>query len=734
MVDDLLISTDVDKIIRILKDKRKMDLHELSREAKMREPTLEKWVEVLEEQGLVKIDYKLTKIFVIWTGETEEKRGILPKLPLKPIKIPGIEYFKLGKPKKQEKKEEPMQEKKIEEKKPGPAPKPEKIEEPEPVRIQPVVDMTVVEEATPANPQVEKVKVEVTPKENGGKEEKDKKQVKPKAEPKNDTKKEVKIEPSAVKKIDIKKKPAALKREKKMAASPLGIKIREAKEDIESIKSSIETEMNKKQEPPKYDIKIKEPAKTQEDEMQLPEKLDINVNHDEGKEEQQGQEKRRMKIKQSGTAGELQKKLQEINEQARGISELKGNKENLYREVLEPLENKFEAELDVISDKLIEKEQAILSLQQRAINLPNVVEDMEGNYMKLAELEEEVKRTFDDSSIRIDELLDELRGLHGDSYEKIGEARRKLHDEVVGLDDMQGKLSELQTLEAEARERVNEAKARIAEQNQMLDAVTGSLEGLNEAQTDIAGNISTTRGSIEKQLAALKDMEKEISRISQVDNWVSTHKSEYESKIDEFAGYVKESEKDYEKLRGAVEANFVRRYLKELKEKTSAYEFELEQAIAKEKSIDEKIVEPRQKLQQLIGEGRELADAFESGAASDIDPIQDAEVKDIISKKDLIYASMSAKSKERKNLEKELGSIASGEKLPEPKKINIPKSTGKKKAKKPAKKKAKAKKPPRKGGKEGKLKAKKSAKKKPKRTSKRAGKKPSSKKKGKGRK
>lgn len=149
--DDALISTEMDKIVKILSRKRRVEMDELAAEAGVDKRTLKKWVHVLEEEGFVKLEYKLTRVYVVWLlekvderaeekpVEKEEKKIIVPKEEIiKSItklaeeveeeKVEEIEPIKIFVPEEEEpkkivapevvekKKEEPKKPKKVEEK------------------------------------------------------------------------------------------------------------------------------------------------------------------------------------------------------------------------------------------------------------------------------------------------------------------------------------------------------------------------------------------------------------------------------------------------------------------------------------------------------------------------------------------------------------------------------------------------------------------------------------------
>jgi chromosome segregation ATPase len=71
-LDDLLISTGVDQLIRLVKERGRVELGAAAKEMKQPVRTIEDWSHVLEEEGLIKVEYKLTKIYLVWLQPTAE--------------------------------------------------------------------------------------------------------------------------------------------------------------------------------------------------------------------------------------------------------------------------------------------------------------------------------------------------------------------------------------------------------------------------------------------------------------------------------------------------------------------------------------------------------------------------------------------------------------------------------------------------------------------------------------
>ncbi len=71
-LEDLLISTGVDQLIKLVKEKGKVELALASRELKQPIRTIEDWAHVLEEESLISIANRLTKIYLVWKGPTAQ--------------------------------------------------------------------------------------------------------------------------------------------------------------------------------------------------------------------------------------------------------------------------------------------------------------------------------------------------------------------------------------------------------------------------------------------------------------------------------------------------------------------------------------------------------------------------------------------------------------------------------------------------------------------------------------
>ncbi|MBN2478505.1 hypothetical protein JXB01_04415 [Candidatus Micrarchaeota archaeon] len=72
--DDAIITTEVDKLVRVLSQKKKLELRELAKEVGLSPVETERWLHVLEEEGYVAIEYNLTKSYAVWKGMEESEQ------------------------------------------------------------------------------------------------------------------------------------------------------------------------------------------------------------------------------------------------------------------------------------------------------------------------------------------------------------------------------------------------------------------------------------------------------------------------------------------------------------------------------------------------------------------------------------------------------------------------------------------------------------------------------------
>ncbi|MFA5382921.1 MAG: winged helix-turn-helix transcriptional regulator [Candidatus Micrarchaeia archaeon] len=551
---DGFISTDIDKIINILKKQKKLSLNDLAKESGISSSLLEKWLPILEEEGLIDISYHLTRVYISWIGdEVDNTSSNLKKETEIPIDVYPEQFeYPISRDIELPDEEEKVKEDQTLKKTPSSAKTKKQIE-------QPLEEFKVPEELN--SDYNDYLKKHVTSPSTNIK----------KIYPESKTSKEVS-------QISIKPK-----------ASDKGIDVKP------------------------FDFSVEEPRKTKLDER----------------------------------AQKIRNYMEEINKARDELEKLKIEKTKLFRETYEPIEKKFSAELENISDKIYEKEERILQLQQKVLLLPNVIDEVDRQQLKLKEIEEEARKTFDDASIVINESLGDLSELEVQATEQIKIAKESINLGVDESEEMNNVLTKIGNLEFEVRDKLNTAKQRLEDEQKKINSLEISLQKLESIRTKATDKVEQVEELVGSQKRRIADLEREVSKIGEIQKWVSKHKEEYGLLIDEFGEQIKMNELEYNNLREAIETNFVKKYIEDLGQVSKGYEFELDQAKQAEKNIDEKIDLTKQRISELLEKSREIIDAFEYGEKEAPSEINVQRIQD---KERNLLQRIESKEEERKQI------------------------------------------------------------------------------------
>jgi len=88
------ISTAVDSLVELIKEKKRILLEEASKELKIPENIIMEWATFLEEEGILNIDYKFSKTFLVNKKDIKkEEQEIENILVLKDVLIRKVEYM-----------------------------------------------------------------------------------------------------------------------------------------------------------------------------------------------------------------------------------------------------------------------------------------------------------------------------------------------------------------------------------------------------------------------------------------------------------------------------------------------------------------------------------------------------------------------------------------------------------------------------------------------------------------
>ncbi len=307
----------------------------------------------------------------------------------------------------------------------------------------------------------------------------------------------------------------------------------------------------------------------------------------------------------------LARQVQKILRQNQEIDRLRQEKEKLLTEHYLPMQRKLESEIETISDRVLRMEKNILGMQERASNLPNKVSAVEKLQISSIKAHGQMRRVYDEAAALIEESARELAEEREKMETLVDQSRQEISSHRSKTVELEQTLGQISRLENEASNRVIEARAALAEQAERLASAEKHSQELNILKSEIVEGVSSIKREMGATKAILTGLEKQMEQMRQVEIYSQSIRQDYEQKMGELSNYIKHGNEDFETLRESVEANFVRRYLKELRELTDSYGYEFGQAKKLEGSIDERIYDEKMKLEGLIEEGKRIAHLYE---------------------------------------------------------------------------------------------------------------------------
>jgi chromosome segregation ATPase len=618
-MEDFLISTDMDRILEILRRDKSVEQDSLSRELGMPPQQLKKWISVLEEQHLVHIEYKLTKVVINWSGkqiaEEHAPSRVLPSLlQIKADCIPL--HLTIPEDNFSGKKDSDLlvlDEHEITGRR-SDLPKAVEIAK----GLQKHIPAEVEAEATEIVQEAEKGKEPLPILK----------------EPKIITKKK-----SGNGDISIISPAPSMLANSKIPAQPQLPTTNEMLSSAPKMSVSLIAPTTRQEKTAQADTGAKlqsgqKPALKQEKKPEL---------------EQKAAERTYLELE--GLPQELSARLKEVRKQADEIARLRGEKERLLREVYMPLQTKLEAEVGTIAERLLEKEKQILQLQNRAAEIPAKTQEIEKQYMKLQALQGEARTAFDDTTNFIEQEGARLRSMHEQIEEEIESLRANIEDENAKISGMGNECKRLSSLEKETKMAIGEARKRILLQTESVELLDETLKTVSSLKRRVNRQIAESGANLISQSDALETLQNKLSTLAKAETYVDSHFEQYKREMSEFNKYVENSSAEYDKLRESVEANFARLYLGKLRNVADKYQFELESVQQKERDLDMSLEAARARMSNLIRDGMKMVYSHETQKSE-----EELTPEEMITRRERMFASLAALSKERTAVQETLSS------------------------------------------------------------------------------
>jgi len=213
----------------------------------------------------------------------------------------------------------------------------------------------------------------------------------------------------------------------------------------------------------------------------------------------------------------LARQIKRIIGQTQEIEQLRMEKEKLLTEHYLPMQRRLESEIETISDRVLRMEKNIIGLHQRASDLPGKVTEVEKLQLSSLKAHGQMRRTYDEASALIEEsnrLLSEER----EKMEMIAEqSRQEIASHKAKTIELEGVLSHISQMEEDAGNKVIAARATLAEQAERLASAESYSKELSSLKDEIANNVSELKRDISSTKGILTTLEKQMEQMRQVE-------------------------------------------------------------------------------------------------------------------------------------------------------------------------------------------------------------------------
>ncbi|MBU0527466.1 hypothetical protein KKE92_03235 [Candidatus Micrarchaeota archaeon] len=561
-VDEPLISTDVDSLIRAIAERKKISLTELRKVSGIDKKNMDKWISVLEDEGYISVEYGLRGTFIHWQGEVETAEYVKDD----PQEVPYEQYETYH----------PVSEDVPGQEEPDlpETPEPEKRDENEFTHSMPLEETDETTEKT--NQSENTTEVEDVDSE-------------PVSEPEE-------IDPEEMLSEYLAKRRTGDEPEVEKATSELitSLEEDESEDTDHEIDFSKITDAEPTEEPEEPSVAYDAPEETLQPTIQSE------------------------KVAASDIRELMGTYMQEINKEKAAIHLLTKEKDSLYREKIASLEGRMQADLVVLTEKIIEKQSRLAQIKEHVLELPDKVDEVEKVQQAMDQLKDESRAALERTRKKTDEYISGVTLSRDVVKERIGDLNSSIEEQSQRLVELEKISDSLDIRSQQLRKTVTETQEKIDEINSAMSSLSSDLESADEAKSHVIEMRDSIKDVVASHGEELESLEAELDDIAKVEHYVVEYIRDYEAKIQAIEDYVSQSDDELVSLRESSESLYIKKYLNELSDLTDAYETGLEDALSSEKSIEEKISASKQRITELVTESKEMMRKLQ-GDVSDSD-------------------------------------------------------------------------------------------------------------------
>jgi len=586
--DDALISTDVDKLMRIISEKKKLSLGELHRLSGMKSKNaLETWVKVLEDEGYVRMEYGLMGTYVRWVGMTYHPPS--PEKTIAETKIMKVEKYEeepsFTVSDEDETNEEFTVEDPIVETKEDDDLSPEELLE-RYVKRKRTVDVDEEDEDVKDN-----ILQNINEDENTY-EEKDETE-----EPEDEF------------------TPATIAEEESI--EPAVLEEKDEKEEVHEIESDEITE-------PEYSVEDEEPE-------EIPEEVSGPRS-----------------VYDGDVKDLISAYMEEIKDEKQKLGQLKKQKEMFYKDELSSLERKAEGELVSFMDYVLKHENKLLEVKEGVLDLPEKIQDAVKLQDELDRLRIEGKKSLSETKRKVSDFVENMKSSEKQVKDRIANLRSSVEESEKKVDALERLSESVDGRSEKVLSSMETIRNKMTELNDRMVSLEQYISESKNMKTEIEGEMEQLRSDIKQKEDDITGMETELAEVAKLSVWVKEYLNDYDSKIAEIDDYVKKSDQEIASLKAAAEAKYIRKYLGELESISERYSESLAHAVTTEKELDDEIEKSKHRIAEIIKESQKLMRKV--GGEVENAPDYDAVKKKITTKSTKIKKTVEEKSNEKDSL------------------------------------------------------------------------------------
>lgn len=569
-VDEPLISTDVDNLIRIISEKKKVSLGRLRSLGEMDKRTLEKWVGVLEDEGYISIEYGLTGTYVVWKGDpVEEVEYQTPKPPEivieKKEESPTLSFFS-------EKEEESPEER--------------------------------------LNRYLESKKTSQYQE--------------------NETKSRVKDNILENLADDVENEPDISYLSEDPESEDVIIED-DGHYSSDIYEDSEETDMEIQDSEPEEKA-VKEPEKKKDISKERHKRLSLFDFSEKPEQDVSGPAEEtsipELQISEPAPDSRAVKDLvdayiSEMKKEKEKLSELKKQQYALYREKMIPLEEKMETDVVSITERIMELQNRIHELKNGVLELPGKVDEVESIQNEMSSLGVEARAALKRTKETSNSFVEGIRNAQKEVQSKIEKSRSTISEEENLIGELQRTSKSLESRSENIRNAIDGLQVQMSEIDNEMKGLLDGLEEAADMKNQVSDMVDEANGVMREQSEQLENFENELAEVEKMEHWVKEYVDDYQRKIGGIEDYVKNSDRELEKLKETAEANYMKRYLSKLEDMAEDYDGQLGSALEQNRDLEKDISETKERIAELLKESREMVKKLRSEAddAPEFSPI-----------------------------------------------------------------------------------------------------------------